>query len=148
VGAVRQLSGTGAGDDLANELLRQGMGIYLNPVPTGYSDSGSKWLSTSMLHSRVRFIDRLLNYMPSANQTQFSLAQDLADDGVLTSEGVVGRLLERLYGPSFRANQVQLALDVLTENGTYPFSPGASDSETRVRRLAKALASLPAYHFQ
>ncbi len=148
VGAVRQLSGTGAGDDLANEVLRQGMGIYMNPVPTGYSDSGSKWLSTSMLHSRVRFIDRLLNYMPSANQTQFSLAQDLADDGVLTSEGVVGRLLERLYGPSFRANQVQLALDVLTENGTYPFSPGASDSETRVRRLAKALASLPAYHFQ
>jgi 5-hydroxyisourate hydrolase-like protein (transthyretin family) len=148
LGAVRQLGGERAGDDLAVELHRHGMPIFMNALPTGYSDVGSAWLSTNMLHARARFADRLLSYSPATNQTRFDLALAMRDEGFETAEGVCGRLLERLYGPTFLKRHFDLAMDVLTDGGSYPWLPGAPDAETRLRRLGKALLVLPDYQYQ
>jgi large repetitive protein len=148
LGAVRQLAGENAGDDLGIEIQRQGMGLFLNPSPTGYGETGRTWLSTSMLQTRSRFVDRLLSYTPATTQTRFSLVETMTTEGFSTAEGVVGRMLERLYGPTFASRQYHLALDLLTENGTYGYFPDAPDSELRLRRLGKALMSFPDYHVQ
>lgn len=146
--SVRQFGGLGGGDDLAMELQRQGMPPFLYPVPTGYPEAGAEWLSTSMLQTRSRFADRLLAYTPASNQTVFNLRESLSGEGFETTEGVVGGLLERLLGPTFAQRHVDIAIDVLTEHGTYPFLPWAPDAEPRLRRLGKALMALPDVHFQ
>jgi 5-hydroxyisourate hydrolase-like protein (transthyretin family) len=146
--SVRQLGGENVGDDIPIELQRQGMPIFLNPVPTGYSDLGSAWLSSSMLHARARFADRLLTYAPTSSQVQIDLAGLMAAEGFETAEGVCGRMLERLLGPTFVKRHIDLAMDILTEGGLYPWLPGAPDREVRLRRLAKALLLLPDYQYQ
>jgi uncharacterized protein (DUF1800 family)/5-hydroxyisourate hydrolase-like protein (transthyretin family) len=148
VGAVRQFGGEDAGDDLGLEVQRQGMPLFMNPSPTGFGETGTSWLSTSMLLSRSRFADRLLSYNPGAAQTQFSLAAAMSEQGYVTAEGVAGRMLEWTLGPTFVRRHRQLALDVLTEDGTYPYFPNAPDAEIRLRRLGKALMALPEYQYQ
>lgn len=148
LGAVRQFGGENAGDDISLEVQRQGMALFMNSSPAGFSEIGTSWLSTSMLLSRSRFADRLLSYNPSATQTQFSLADAMTAQGYVTGEGVAGRMLEWTLGPTFVRRHIQLALDVLTENGTYPYFPTAPDAEVRLRRLGKALMALPEYQFQ
>jgi len=148
IGAVRQLGGEAAGDDIVFEVQRQGMALFMNPSPTGYTDLGNGWVSSSMLQTRARFADRLMTYWPSSSQTRIGLAQLMADEGHETSEAVAGRMLERLFGPTFTRRHRQLALDVLTEEGAYPYAPDSPDAELRLRRLGKALMVLPEYHLQ
>lgn len=148
LGAVRQFGGEDAGDDISLDVQRLGMALFMNPSPTGYDETGTSWLSTNMLLSRLRFADRLLSYSPGAAQTQFSLAAAMTEQGYVTAEGVAGRMLEWTLGPTFVRRHIQLALDVLTENGSYPYFPTAPDAEVRLRRLGKALMVLPEYQFQ
>ncbi len=148
IGAVRQMDGVSSGNDLASELQIQGMPIYLNSVPTGYSDSGEDWVSSGMLLMRSRFSDRLLSYAPEEGRTSFSLSNTMAAGGGVTAEGVAALMLERLLGPTFTARHVQLAKDLLTDGGTYPFKPDWPDAEIRVRRLGKLLMVLPEYQLQ
>ncbi|OUC13816.1 MAG: hypothetical protein B0A82_15315 [Alkalinema sp. CACIAM 70d] len=101
-----------------------------------------------MLLSRTRFVDRLLTPSSMGGQTVFSLAELMEKEGYETAEGVVGRMLERLLGPVFLHRHQQLGLDVLTEKGRYPYFHGAQDTELRLRRLCKAIMSLPEYHLQ
>jgi hypothetical protein len=148
LGAVRQFGGENAGDDISLEVQRQGMALFMNSSPTGFSETGTSWLSTSMLLSRSRFAERLLSYNPTDTQTQFNLSARMADEGFVTAEGVAGRMLEWTLGPTFLSRHRQLAIDVLTENGSYPYFPSAPDAEMRLRRLGKALMMLPEYQFQ
>lgn len=148
IGAVRQLGGEAAGDDISIEIQRQGMTPFMYASPTGYSDIGSKWVSANMLQTRSRFADRLLNYNAGESQTRLDLVQSMTQEGYETAEGVAGRMLERLLGPTFARRHRQLALDVLTEDGSYPYFHGAPDNEQRLRRLGKALMNLPEYHLQ
>jgi uncharacterized protein (DUF1800 family) len=148
LGAVRQFGGENAGDDISLEIQRQGMALFMNPSPTGFGETGTSWLSTSMLQTRARFADRLLSYNPTDSQTQFNLSARMADEGFVTAEGVAGRMLEWTLGPTFLSRHRQLAIDVLTENGSYPYFPSAPDAEMRLRRLGKALMMLPEYQFQ
>ncbi|MCQ9376435.1 DUF1800 domain-containing protein, partial [Methyloversatilis sp. XJ19-13] len=148
IGAVRQFGGENAGDDISLEIHRQGMSLFMNPSPTGFGETGTSWLSTSMLQTRARFADRLLSYSPAVSQTQFNLSARMADEGFVTAEGVAGRMLEWTLGPTFLSRHRQLAIDVLTENGSYPYFPSAPDAEMRLRRLGKALMMLPEYQFQ
>jgi large repetitive protein len=148
VGAVRNLNGEFKADDLGIEIARQGMMLFRNPVPTGYADVGTSWVTTGMLHARARFSERLLKSTLGEEQTQFSLADDLERDGIVTSEGVAGRLLERLLGPGFARRHLDLALRILTEDGSYPWRPGAADREERARQLGRMLMNFPSYHYQ
>jgi large repetitive protein len=66
----------------------------------------------------------------------------------MTAEGVAGRVLERLLGPGFTQRHFELALRILTEDGTYPWRSGAADSEMRVRHLGRILMNFPEYHYQ
>ncbi len=148
VGAVRQLRGVSNGDDLALEPSRQGMPLFLYSAPTGFSEKGSVWLSSGMVVSRSRFVDRLMGATTVSDPTQFDLVGLMLANGASTSEGVAGHMLERLLGPGFSKRHYSLALDVLTEGGSYPYMPDLPDAEARLRRLTRALMSLPEYHLQ
>ena len=148
VGAVRQIHGEDGGDDLSLEIQRQGMPLFMNPSPKGFSELGRSWLNSNMLHTRARFIDRLLTYTPKDSQTRFSIAEDLRAEGFETAEGVAGRMLEMMFGPTFARRHYELAIKILTEDGSYPYFPDSSDAEARVRRLGKALSLLPEYQYQ
>jgi uncharacterized protein (DUF1800 family) len=148
IGAVRQLGGEAAGDDIAIEIQRQGMALFMNPSPAGYTDSGTGWVSSSMFQTRARFADRLLGYSQPPSKTVINLTELMASEGFESGEAVAGRMLERLLGPTFVKHHLQLALDVLTEDGAYPYFLYAPDAETRLRRLGKALMMLPDYQLQ
>ncbi|MDY0038348.1 MAG: DUF1800 domain-containing protein [Zoogloea oleivorans] len=148
VGAVRNLQGEFKADDLGIEVARQGMPLFRNPAPTGYTDVGTAWVTMGMLHARARFSERLLKSGTGLEQTQFAIAEGIEQDGIVTSEGVAGRVLERLLGPGFTRRHLELALSILTEDGSYPWRPGAVDRESRVRQLARMLMNVPEYHYQ
>jgi large repetitive protein len=147
-GAVRNLGGEFEADDLGLEIARQGMFLFRNPVPSGFPEIGVPWVTTGMLHARARFAERLLKSPLAEGQTQFALSADLDVEGVMTAEGVAGRVLERLLGPGFTQRHFELALRILTEDGTYPWRSGAADSEMRVRHLGRILMNFPEYHYQ
>ncbi|MDY0042192.1 MAG: DUF1800 family protein, partial [Desulforhabdus sp.] len=148
IGAVRNLDGEFQADDLGIEIYRQGMPLFRNPSPAGYSDAGRSWVTTGMLQSRARFSERLLRNAATADQTQFDMVPVLVSEGGVTAEGVVGRILERLLGPTFNRHHFDIAIGILTEDGSYPWWHGADDNEQRVRRLGRMLMNLPEYHYQ
>ncbi|MGQ9686868.1 MAG: DUF1800 family protein, partial [Thiobacillaceae bacterium] len=148
VGAVRNLGVETDADDLVPELQRMGISPYANPVPTGYADKGEGWISSGLLLTRIRFLDRLLSVKPSGGASRVALLEQMQAAGLETAEGVVGRMLELALGPTATRGQLQTGLDLLTEKGGYAYLPWSPDAEARLRRLGKALLALPEYQYQ
>lgn len=148
VGAARNLGLETEGDDLALEMKRLGMDPYSCPVPTGYDETGDAWISSGQLLARVSFLDRLLSSNTAAGASQVNLLGQMQAAGLETAEGVAGRMLEMALGPTTTRGLRDWAVDVLTEGGVYPYFSWASDAETRLRRLGKAILGLPEYQIQ
>jgi len=148
VGLARNLAGETGGDDLALELQRLEMGMFVNNSPTGYAEVGGSWISTGMLLNRVNYLDRALNSAPAAGNTAYDLSGLMASNGLETAEGVVGRMLDLTLGPTWTRRHWDLGMSLLTESGAKPYWHWATESEHRLRSLGKGLAATPEYQFQ
>lgn len=148
INSTRNLGGESNGDDLAVELARMGMDLYTNPSPTGYAETGDRWISPGQLLSRIRFLDRLLAATPATGATQVALLAQVQAQGLETAEGVVGYLLQLGLGPTVTKAQRELGLNLLTRNGALPYFNWAPDAEIRLRQLEKAVMTMPEYQYQ
>ncbi|WP_227815745.1 DUF1800 domain-containing protein [Nitrogeniibacter aestuarii] len=148
VGVLRMLDADRAGDDVVTDLKRQGMSLFRNPVPTGYPETGSHWLGSHMLLSRSRFVDALLTETTDGGKASVDLLELTMSDGCATAEAVSANLLERAMGPHFSDLHLALVSSLLTEDGKRPYFPDEPDAEIRLRRIAKAVLSMPDAHYQ
>ncbi|OYY81902.1 MAG: hypothetical protein B7Y33_00840, partial [Hydrogenophilales bacterium 16-62-9] len=146
--STRNLGGESSGDDLALELPKMGMGLYTNSSPTGYAETGDRWISSGQLLSRIRFLDRLLAATPATGTTQVNLLAKTQARGLETAEGVVGYLLQLGLGPTATKTQRELGLSILTQDGALPYFNWSPDAEVRLRQLEKAIMALPEYQYQ
>ena len=148
VGSTRNVGAESSGDDLAVELPKMGMGLYTNSSPTGYAETGDRWISSGQLLSRIRFLDRLLAATPATGTTQVNLLAKTQARGLETAEGVVGYLLQLGLGPTATKTQRELGLSILTQDGALPYFNWSPDAEVRLRQLEKAIMALPEYQYQ
>ncbi|MEW6679342.1 MAG: DUF1800 family protein [Pseudomonadota bacterium] len=148
LGAARQVGAESDGDDLALELPKMGMGLFINPRPTGYGETGDDWLSSGQLMGRAQFVDRLLATTPAAGAAPVDLLARVRAQGLETAEGVAGYLLTQALGPTANKALGATALGVLSQTSTLPYLDAAPDAEARLRRTQKALMALPEYQYQ
>jgi uncharacterized protein (DUF1800 family) len=148
VGAARNLGLETNGDDLALEMKRLGMDPFSCAVPTGYAEMGDAWLSSGLLLARMSFLDRLLSGDAAAGSSHVDLLGQMQAAGLETAEGVAGRMLEMVLGPTATRGLRDFGVEILTEGGASPYLPWAPDAEARLRRLGKAILGLPAYQYQ
>ena len=124
------------------------MGMYTNASPTGYAETGDRWISSGQLLSRIRFLDRLLAATPATGTSQVNLLAKAQARGLETAEGVVGYLLQLSLGPTATKTQRELGLSILTQDGALPYFNWLPDAEVRLRQLEKAIMALPEYQYQ
>ncbi len=131
------------------QLTSLGMGIYENPVPTGYAETGSDWINSN----------RYLLYTQFTSQTLFSRAYDarnymadpvsyFKDKGYETADGIVGYLFKIGFSNDYSPLEWKTAMDVLTDNQTLEFDINSDDAEQRIRQLLSNVVNFPAYQLQ
>jgi hypothetical protein len=146
VGAVRNLGGETEGDDLAAAMAPMGLRLYLNPVPTGWSEVGDDWINASLLLERTKWLNALARRTLGSGRTALDPMNFFPARGFETAEGIVNDLLRLTLSDDRGDFELQQALLLL--EGTNGFDIGDPDAEPRLRRLEGAVLSYPQYQFQ
>jgi len=148
VGAVRHLQAQGALDDLAHPVAHMGMPLFENHIPTGYSEIAEDWVSSNLVVERMKFANQIAFNPIGGPGVNIDPVAFFTAQGYETDEGIAGYLFELAIDDSVSALEWQTALDVLTDNGTTPFSLDAADADEKLRRLIGTVLSYPAYNYQ
>ena len=124
-----------------------GMNLFMNPVPTGWSETGDDWINSNTLIQRFKFVNHVA-FASAGNGTSVQLRPFFTTNGFTTADGIVGFLFQMLFHHDFTALDRQVALDILTNNGTDTFDLNAASADARLRRLAGTVMTYPGYQFQ
>ena len=147
-GALRNLSADSDGSDLAAPMASMGLKLFEHPVPTGFSEVGSDWISSSQLIERIKWVNALARSEPtSASAGTWIDPVDLfASRGFETAEGIVHDLFRLTladdYGP------VELAQALAALNRDDGFDIADPSAEQRLRELIGIVLSYPQFQLQ
>ncbi|MCP4286190.1 MAG: DUF1800 domain-containing protein, partial [Gammaproteobacteria bacterium] len=125
-----------------------GMPLFLNPVPTGWPESGGAWSDSSQLMQRQQFSSKVALQDISEIYTYMDLPDYFRTHGVATAEGVVGYLFQVALGNDYSDVEWDMAMGVLTMDGNIPFDLNAADAEERLQQLLALVMSYPGYQLQ
>jgi uncharacterized protein (DUF1800 family) len=147
VSALRALRGSTDGRVNVNgSLKRMSELFHLNPVPTGYSESGADWLDTNNLLERQNF------GVDVAIQTGSKFGMDVI--GLLNAQGVatapspnnapaiIDALSADLFGRGLTASERQRAIDYLNTGADGIVSPY---DDGRIRETAGFMLGFPQF---
>jgi uncharacterized protein (DUF1800 family) len=148
VGVVRNFSATTATGDLIAAMDDMGMRLFLNPVPTGWSETGDDWMNSNALIQRMRFVNQVAYAAAGGAGTWVQLRPFFTSAGFTTADGIVGFLFQMLFHHDYTDLDRQVALDILTNGGTSAFDINAPNADARLRRLAGTVMTYPGYEFQ
>ncbi len=146
VGLVRNLSGKGTGDDLPVALLPMGMNLFENPVPTGYSEKGADWINSNVLLERIKWVNKIAINSQVGDDTYLMLVDFFKNNGFETNDGIVGYLMELVFGDDFTQLDQDIAMEILAEGGEFQLS--SPDAEDKLRQLIGTVFSYPQYQYQ
>lgn len=146
-GMVRTLGATASSAQLVAELEALGQTPFQYPVPTGYSERAADWASADLLISRLALVGGMLESRSEGTRLHLAITPLLAEANVVpTAEGIAGHLLVRLNNGEFTQQDLDAALEVMSEGGAIRFDVRASAAGDRLTRLLRSLLSLPRYH--
>jgi len=148
VAIVRNFSATPNTTELRNAMDDMGMVLFLNPIPTGYSETGDDWINSNTLLQRIAFANQVARATAGGNATTMRLQPFFRTAGFTTADGIVGFLFQMLFHHDYTALDRQVALDILTANGTEVFDIDAPTADARLRRMVGTVMSYPGYQFQ
>ena len=147
VGVVRNFGAAPDWNDLVNAMGDMGMNLFMDPVPTGWSETGDDWINSNTLIQRFKFVNHVA-FASAGNGTSVQLRPFFTNNGFTTADGIVGFLFQMLFHHDFTALDRQVALAILTNNGTDTFDLNAASADARLRRLAGTVMTYPGYQFQ
>lgn len=148
VALVRNFGATPNAGELHTAMEAMGMRLFLNPIPTGYSETGDDWINSNTLVQRIAFANDVARSVPGSGSTAVQLPQFFRTAGFTTAEGIVGFLFQMLFHHDHTTLDRQVALDILTANGTEVFDLDAPNADARLRRMVATVTSYPGYQFQ
>lgn len=143
VSTVRSLSAQPDIEQGLDIIDSMGMGLFNNPSPDGYPDSGPDWINVDAMIQRSRFAARLaFNDIGG----EVDLISHLQDRDIRTSDAVVGYLFSLLLSSTTGEQERLQAIAILDENQA--FSLDANDAELKLQRLLATVLSYPGFQYQ
>lgn len=130
--------------DLSRAVDGMGYDMFEFPVPTGYSEYGSDWLSTNAIRQRIRFASRAM--LNSQEGITVEVTALLRDNGYQSDVAIVNYLADLALAGNISDTERTIALDILSPETA--FSWDDQDAEQKVRRLMAWALSLPGYQYQ
>ena len=147
-GMARGFEAEGSHQDLVDALSNLGQVIFQYPVPTGESEVGADWINSSMLLERFKFVNSIAFNDPTGSGTFVNPVNFFTRQGETTAEDIVNFLFDLALGGEFTELEQNIALDVLSDNGTSTFDIQSPDADEKLRRLLGTVLSYPGYQFQ
>lgn len=143
---VRNLEVTTPDTDknLSRALVNMGMPLFKNPVPTGWPETGDKWMTSDQIMQRIKFVNQTL-LQTDNNQVHVDLKNLVLNQGYETAEDIVKFLFELTLSNDYSTTEWEIALGILTDT---PFDINAGDAEQKLRRLVMTVLSYPSYQLQ
>lgn len=148
VAVVRNFGATPNTAGLHRAMGDMGMKLFLNPIPTGYSETGDDWINSNTLLQRIVFVNDVARSLPGSGVTGVQLQQFFRTAGFTTADGIVGFLFQMLFHHDYTTLDRQVALDLLTANGMETFDLDAPNADAKLRRMVATVMSYPGYQFQ
>ncbi|MCP5006095.1 MAG: DUF1800 domain-containing protein, partial [Planctomycetes bacterium] len=146
---VRNINAVASSRDTRDALSNMGMPLFLNPVPTGWSEMGQTWLNSNQLLQRLLIANRFVfNKHRDYNTFVDNPSSIFTDRGYETLEGVVGYLFYLALSLDFTELEWDEAVSILTENGNSQFDIFAESAIDRIRKLIGFVYSFPNYQLQ
>ena len=144
IGALRNLEANSDASDLIQPIRAMGLRLFENPVPTGWSELGPDWISSSQLIERIKWVNAFVRNQPGSGNSSTDPIQFYPANGFETADGIVGFLLQLTVGDDYTELGQNNALNVL---GT-DFDLNNPDADALLRQLNGNVMSYPQYHFQ
>jgi uncharacterized protein (DUF1800 family) len=148
VAVARNLNAATDANDLLQPMRDLGMRLFENPVPTGWSETGDDWTNANAILQRTRFVNDVAYATPGGGATAVDMRQFFISAGYTTADGIVGFLLQMVFHHDYTPQERDVALAILTNNGTEVFDINAPNADARLRRLVATVFSFPGYQFQ
>ncbi len=145
---VRGLDAHLASRDMLNALNALGMPLFYNPLPTGWAETGEKWVSSSQMLSRIDTVHQLAFNRVRDNRTHIRPAEHFRALGLETAQGIVDHLLHLMLANDYSTLEREIAYAVLNGDPSAPFDLEAADADERLRALIGAVLSFPAFSLQ
>jgi len=144
VSMLRALPIVPAGNDLRRALESMAMPLFMNPVPTGWPDSGDKWISSNQSLNRARLAIRIA-YSPIRDyRTHMTLKPVVRAAGLDTTDAVVGHFVELLSQGDISTAEIAVLRSLVGEN----FDPEREDAEAALSRLVSVMLAMPGFQLK
>lgn len=145
---IRGLDAHLASRDMLYALDNLGMSLFYNPIPTGWAETGEKWVSSSQVLARIDTVHRLAFNRVRNNRTHITPGDYFRGLGLETPQAIVDHLLHLLLANDYTALERELAYQVINGEPDQPFDLEAEHADDRLRALIGTLLSYPAFSLQ
>jgi len=149
-GLLRNLPVAPVARHLRYAMDGMGMRSFYYPLPTGWPETGDKWVNSNQLLQRLLFVNAVAfnEHRDATRVCYVDLNGFFKRHGYETAPGIVGYLFELLLGNDYTRLEWELATAILTDNQTITFDLNQPDAEARLRELTATILSFPAYQLQ
>lgn len=146
--AVRGLNAYLAEADMQWALNSLSQRPFYNPIPTGWGETGDKWISSSQSLGRITLVNRTAFNRVRDSRTHITPQSYFQELGLETAQSIVDYSLHLLLGNDFTALEQSIAYGVLNGDGSPPFALDADDADQRLRQMLGSVLSFPSFNLQ
>ena len=140
VAATRALQGDTDGWSLWYFASTQGMPLFRNTVPTGYSELGGDWINSNSILQRWKFADTVAHLSIYTVVYPYELAQF---SGLTSAEGVVDYYAKKLLRGNTSDEERALLVDYLDQGAPGSFDMASPAAPFLVRDLLGFMLGYP-----
>ena len=144
VSMLRALPIVPGGSGLRNALEGMAMPLFMNPVPTGWPDSGDKWISSNQSLNRARLAIRIAFSPVRDYRDHVTLKPVVQAAGLDTTDAVVGHFVELLLQGDASAAEIAVLRSLAGED----FDPEQEDAEAALSRLVSVMLAMPGFQLK
>ncbi|MDX1811552.1 MAG: DUF1800 domain-containing protein, partial [Gammaproteobacteria bacterium] len=127
-------------------LSKMGFNLFANPVPTGWAETGDKWLSTNFLVQQINFVNEMLGNTVDTNFSHVNLTDLFLNNNRHTANDVAGFINEIFFDGYMTQAELSIVLDHLNTPNTFDIN--GPDAETRLKKLVGFITAFPDYQMQ
>ncbi len=118
------------------------------PLPTGWPETGDKWINSNQMMQRMLFANAVVLNPGNKRYCRLNIKPFLKTVGYETAEGIVGYLFKLLLANDYTQMEWDIATGILTYGHRIAFDIESDEAEGMLHDLMGFILSLPAYQLQ
>jgi large repetitive protein len=133
------------GWDLVQVLEAAGVNMKTYPVPTGFKEQSTKWLSTASMNGRIARVTSLVSQTWNVKRDYIALVRNA---GLRSPEAIAAYLLTIATSDRYRSDEFQSIVEALRGSDRLLDVDDDEDLERSVERAVGLIVALPSYQIQ